>query len=302
MTTLLPTGARMSSLRDKLRELATDVPRESWFAAATRNLRGGDGGEHGLLLYGLVRRLAPEPSGAILDVGTARGFSAVTMARAVHDGGLRHRIYSVDVIAHDDPRDWHRSRKHDPSEPLAGLHISRSEIWSRWYSNESDCIEPLCSKSHDVLESWDYGPIVMAFVDGAHTYDAVKNDLVLLDNLMAKEGTIVLDDFHTGMLLGGFQSRLLNGAVRRIGSVARRWVPRQRTLQLGTHNEFLIVNRRFSGVYRAVAEFVSEREDTWSMEIVSMPSRGDYHAADYSLALLTKNATDARSSAPALAR
>ena len=288
MTTLLPSGARVSSLRDKLRQLATDAPCESWFTAATRNLRGGDGGEHGLLLYGLVRRLAPEPPGAILDVGTARGFSAIMMARALRDGALRHRIYSVDVIGHDDPRNWHRSRKHDPSEPLTGLRISRSAIWSRWHSNESVCIEPLCSKSQDVLKNWEHGPILLTFVDGSHTYDAVKNDLAMLDHLMAPAGSIVLDDFHTGMILGGVRSRLLNGTARRIGALARRWSSRQDTLQLGTHNEFLIVNRRFSGVYRAVVEFVSERENTWSMEIVSMPSRGDYHAADYSLALLTR--------------
>ncbi len=288
MTTVLPTGARLCSLREKLCELGTGTPSEPWFAGAVRNLRGEDGGEHGLLLYSLVRLLPSDRPGAILDIGTARGFSAIAMARAVHDGSLEHRIYTVDVIDHREPRNWHASRKHGPTDPLATSQVSRSEIWSRWYPDEAVHVEPLRASSRDVLENWQHGPILLAFVDGAHSYRAVKDDLALLDRRMAPNGVIVLDDFHPGMILGGIRSRMVNTAFQRIASVVRRWSSRHATLRLGAHNEFLVVSRRFSGIYRAVSEFQHEREDTWKMEIVSMPSRGEYHSADYSLALLTR--------------
>ena len=102
---------------------------EEWYRTAARVLRGGDGGEHGLLLYKLVvgGRRGEEPL-VVLDVGTARGFSAITMARAMLDGELEGRVYSVDVIGHHEPLNWHGT-KQDADEPLAGVEISRSEIW-----------------------------------------------------------------------------------------------------------------------------------------------------------------------------
>ena len=57
---------------------------------------------------------------------------------------------------------------------------------------------------------------------------------------------------------------------------------------MGIGNEFSVVKRRYSGIYRAVNEFLMERSSDWALEIVSMPSRGEYHAADYSLALLSR--------------
>lgn len=103
MTTLTPPDARVTPLRDKLAHLNTDDVSESWFDDAVRVLRGGDGGEHGLLLYKLVRRLGPERPLVALDVGTARGFSAITMVRALLDANLEGRVYSVDVIDHHRP-------------------------------------------------------------------------------------------------------------------------------------------------------------------------------------------------------
>ena len=35
-------------------------------------------------------------------------------------------------------------------------------------------------------------------------------------------------------------------------------------------------------------EFVEERDGRWSLEIVSMPSRGEYQGEDYSLAVLSR--------------
>ena len=66
------------------------------------------------------------------------------------------------------------------------------------------------------------------------------------------------------------------------------WPSMCERLRLGTGNEFLLVKRRFAGVYKALTEFVMDRNSEWALEIVSMPPRDDYHEADYSLALLTR--------------
>ena len=291
MTTLIPQDVRVSPLQNKLADLDTDDACESWLQNAVWVLRGGDGGEHGQLLYKLVRYFGKSRPPNVLDIGTARGFSAVTMGRAMLDADLPGRVFTIDVIDHSEPVSWHSDTegKQHPDEPLANDVISRSEIWSRWFADEANCISPILGRSHEVLESWSFGPVDVAFIDGEHTYDAVIRDLSLLENLIAPGGIIVLDDYHLGVSMGSLRSRPVNGAVRVIGRATKHvWPSMQRRLFLGTGNEFLIVKRRFAGVYRAVSEFLENRSSEWTIEIVSMPSRGDYHEVDYSLALLTK--------------
>ena len=210
------------------------------------------------------------------------------MARALLDANLDGTVYTIDVVDHNSQRAWHGG-KNDPGEPLAGLSISRSEMWSRWFAEEALRVTPICGQSHKVLDNWSFGPIELAFIDGEHTYGAVRRDLAMLEHLMTPTGVIVLDDFHTGVSMGAFRSRPVNGAVRLMGRAVKHvWPSMRERLRLGTGNEFLVVKRRYAGVYKAVSEFASERSSEWDIEVVSMPPRGDYHEVDYSLALLTR--------------
>ena len=52
--TTIPRGARVTPLSRKLLDLNGPDIGEAWYRAASRVLRGGDGGEHGLLLYKLI--------------------------------------------------------------------------------------------------------------------------------------------------------------------------------------------------------------------------------------------------------
>ena len=288
MTTFTPRDATVIPLYNKLVNLNTNDVSESWYKSAVHVLRGGDGGEHGLLLYKLVRRLDCERQPVILEVGTARGFSAITMARALIDGNLGGTVFTVDVIDHHSKLSWHVS-KQDSKDPLVNISISRSDVWSRWFEEESGRVVTLHAQAHEVLENWNNGPIEVAFIDGEHTYDAVRRELSQLEHLMSPTGVIVLDDYHTGVSMGAFRSRPANGAVRLMGHAMKRvWPSMSDRLHLGVGNEFLLVKRRFAGVYKAVAEFYIERSSEWSLEIVSMPPRGDYHETDYSLAVLTR--------------
>ena len=289
MAALAPLNARVIPLRDKLADLDIDNVCETWFDDAVNVLRGGDGGEHGLLLYKLARRLESGRQPVTLDIGTARGFSAIVMARALVDANLSGgSVYSIDVVDHNSQLVWHGA-KNETQDPLAGISISRSEVWSRWFADEAALVTPIHGQSHEVLDNWSSGAIHIAFIDGEHTYDAVKRDLILLDRLMTPAGVIVLDDYHTGVSIGTFRSRMVNGSVRLIGRTLKRaWPSMQDRLSLGTGNEFSVVKRRYSGIYRAVNDFLMERSSDWALEIVSMPPRGEYHAADYSLALLSR--------------
>ena len=286
----IPQGSRVTPLEWKLTDLNGPDISEEWYRMSARVLRGGDGGEHGVLLYKLVLEGARrgEPL-VVLDVGTARGFSAITMARAMLDGELEGRVYSVDVIGHHEPLNWHGT-KQEADEPLAGVEISRSEIWGRWFAEESAQVTTINGRSMEVLKDWQHGPIDYAFLDGSHEYEDVRGELEALDSLMAEGGVIVVDDFHLGVVVYRVRSRLLNAVPGHMGRLLGRVWPRARSWsrRLSANNEYAIVRQRLSGVRNAVVEFVEERDGRWSLEIVTMPSRGEYQGEDYSLAVLSR--------------
>ena len=292
-STLTRSITRVTTLELKLAEIeANDMP-EGFYHRASRILRGGDGGDHGLLLYKLIskRFASTRQSVVLLDVGTARGFSAIAMAKAMMDADLRGELYTIDIIGQDESRDWHVTKQqHD--EPLVGIEIARSEIWCQWYKEEAELIHSITGKSSEVLAAWSHGDITFAFIDGEHTYNAVKTDLEMLDTLMAEGGQIVLDDYHTGVSAARIPlpSRIANLTSyyleRCLGKIGTKPANMLRSI-FGNDNEYIITRHKFYGVKKAVHEFLEDRRDRWSLEIITMPARGDYQGDDYSLALLT---------------
>lgn len=284
-------------LNHKLSQIdARDMP-SAHYNCSSSILRGGDGGEHGLLLYKLILQnmVRPHPI-VVLDVGTARGFSAISMAKAMMDANIPGRIFTIDIIGHDKSLGWHVS-KQQPDEPLAGVEIARSEIWDRWYQKEATLISPIVGKSSEVLGTWNHGNITLAFIDGEHTYQAVKTDLELLDVLIEEGGQIVLDDYHTGVniqrvplpsRIANLTSYLLNRYLGKIGAYPANIL----SGIFGNDNEYTITRHKFYGVKKAIHEFLEERQDRWSLEIIAMPSRGEYQGDDYSLALLTRTESE----------
>ena len=190
----------------------------------------------------------------------------------------------MDVIGHRESRGWHVD-KQAVDDPLSGIEMSRAEIWERWFPDESALVTPVTARSSEVLSDWRHGPIDLAFLDGSHTYDTVRRELSALDSSMRRGGVIVLDDYHAGTSVARIRSRPINLMAWALGKV----LPPMRRLSpsLGESNEYVIVRRRFSGIWQAVSEFIEERGDRWDIEIVSMPSRGDYQGGDYCLVVLT---------------
>ena len=283
----IPTRFVVTSLDHKLAELRVDGLAADWYRRACEILRGGD---RGLLLYKLVRQRQDEARPlVILDVGTARGFSAITMARALYETGIG-LIHTIDVIDHQ-ARDWH-VKQQQSAEPLAGMTLSRSEIWRRWYPREAELVTPIKARSWDVLGDWIHGPIDVAFLDGDHSRTAVSKELALLSPLMAPEGVIVLDDYFLGATVLRVCSRHVNRLVNSIGKRIRGpWPSASRRLRLGQDNEFILVKQKFSGIKAAVQEFLVDQQGRWALEVIRMPERGGSDQEDYSgysLALLTR--------------
>jgi len=180
-----------------LRYLELPLLDREWYEKARHYLRGGDGGEHGLLLYGLVRKYN---FAKILDIGTARGFSAMCVAKALEDNHEEHGfVFTIDVIPHDQPYEWY-GRKNLASDPYAGKKLTRRQLLEPFENSLKRKIIFKTGRSSKALSphNWKSGNVDFAFIDGEHLYSVVKEDFELVKRILNPGGIIVFDDYHPG--------------------------------------------------------------------------------------------------------
>lgn len=146
--------------------------------------------QHGRVLYSSLREFCSSwKSGSplnVLDIGTAKGFSAIVMARALEDAGQPGDITSVDVL---DPQA--RVRRNTVAE-VGGLK-TLYEIVAPW--PESRRVKFVCAKAENWL-MMHRERVHYAFVDGKHSYEAVKKELAYLSQAQQTGDVIVCDDLQ----------------------------------------------------------------------------------------------------------
>src|SRR3546814_14285204 len=89
---------------------------------------------HGRLLYAVLRRYLAEcrsEQAVIFETGTARGFSALCMARALQDAGAGGYVVTVDQLPHDRPMLWNCIDDHEGPRTRAQLLSDYPELLSR---------------------------------------------------------------------------------------------------------------------------------------------------------------------------
>jgi predicted O-methyltransferase YrrM len=146
--------------------------------------------QHGRLIYSALRRYLADvkPSKMLcLDIGTAKGFSALVMQSALDDAGVDGAVVSVDVI---DPQA--RATRNTVAE-VDGLKTLAETLSP--FARAADKVSFLWSSGTDYLGS-SSGRINFAFVDGKHKYDAVRDDAALLATRQQPGDITIFDDVH----------------------------------------------------------------------------------------------------------
>lgn len=116
--------------------------------------------EEGMLLYALVRLHKPK---TIVEIGTCTGFSTRFLAQAVRDNGFG-KVYTIDV---------------NPQ-------FQNDGGWPE--------IEVFRGFSHDVLGSGKINNVDFAFIDGDHTYAAVKDEIDQVLEISSEKCLMALHD------------------------------------------------------------------------------------------------------------
>jgi hypothetical protein len=153
--------------------------------------------QHGRLLYALGRKLsADRPPGAysphftFLDIGTAKGFSALCMAWGLSDGGARGVVHSLDVV--------------DP-----GARVERNTIAELdGLKTVGELVEQFTPAGSNVVLRFHQKPgmhfnqvvpddrIALAFVDGKHKATDVAAEAAEIGSRQAAGDYILFDDWQ----------------------------------------------------------------------------------------------------------
>lgn len=144
--------------------------------------------QHGRLLYAVARQLLEtgRDSYFFLDVGTAKGFSALCLQWALDDAGVMGKVASVDVI---DPN------AAVPRNTVADLFEPKT-LWQTlapW--PKAKAIEFHQSTGVSFILSCNHR-IDFAFLDGKHRYDDVALEAQLLTKRQKQGDHIVFDDLQ----------------------------------------------------------------------------------------------------------
>ncbi len=155
--------------------------------------------QHGRVLYCALRTYLQTRTDdgrviQIVETGTARGFSAIVMARALADGGRAGQIMTFDLLPHRIPMFWNCVDDLDGPK-------TREALLAPWRALQ-DSIVFVEGDSRITLPKMALGRIAFAFLDGAHTYHDVAQEIARIVPFQHGGDVIVFDDYSTNVFPG----------------------------------------------------------------------------------------------------
>ncbi|MDZ5810489.1 class I SAM-dependent methyltransferase [Halorubrum sp. AD140] len=244
----------VATIYDDLFERFPDQSTPDWHTNAIRELRRSkDRGRFGLYLYHLIRE--DESINRVLNIGTARGYSAVCAAKALRDEG---REGAVDTIDNRDPDTQLPTGDHETSDRTRSVR----EFIGLFLDPESESV-PIrhhTGDSSEILADWEGKKPDLAFHDASHTYGYVTNDVDHINSLKGTNPIHVFDDCY--LYSSESEWKVLTPTqLRQFESI-----PKIRGL-IKILRKFTLEKDPFPGVTLAVEKIVESGE--WSVEIVS---------------------------------
>ena len=188
---------------------------------------------HGRLLYSALRSyiqtMDSKPKKvSIFDIGTARGFSAICMAKALMDSGIDGTVHTFDPIPHTKKVYWNSITDHQEGK------LTREELLTEWGGLIEQYIVFHNGFSKFLLPKIHVGRINFAFLDASRRYKDVVFDLDMVKKHQKRGDIIIVDDYNkvqfSGVVkavdqlcaAGSYEKRILNSFSARSYAVLKR--------------------------------------------------------------------------------
>ena len=143
--------------------------------------------QHGRVLYtSLCKYLKDNDDITILETGTARGFSALCMSKALSDYKKIGKIFTIDILPHNKKMIW------NCIDDIEGPK-SREELLNPW-SNNLQNIEFIRGKSNKVLKKLNLNRVNFCFLDAVHNKKYVQAEFEFVSNRQNIGDIIIFDD------------------------------------------------------------------------------------------------------------
>jgi len=175
----------------------------------------------GYVLYRIARD--GEGEGAIVEIGSWMGKSTAWLAAGSHARG-RETVHAIDT--------FEGSPEHQETAVLR----EEGTTYHRFTENLEgaglfDQVTPIVATSLKAAADWDKRPIRLLFIDGDHSYEAVKADLEAWLPFVAAGGYVVFDDVidaFPGVQRLVAEATAEAGPLKRLLGVAKIWVTRKK--------------------------------------------------------------------------
>ena len=125
----------------------------------------------------------------ILEIGTARGYSSICMAKVLDDLKINGKIFTIDILPLEKKIFWN-----SPSD-IEGKK-TRLELLDKWKNYVSKYIIFMKGYSRIILKKIYFSRINFAFIDGSHEYEDVKNEIDFISKRQNKNDIIFFDDYN----------------------------------------------------------------------------------------------------------
>ncbi len=147
--------------------------------------------QHGRLLYSALSQYTAQHHDQainILETGTARGFSALCMAKALHDRRQFGKIITFDVLPHNNKMYWNCIADDQGPQTRAGLLNGYQSLIDEYvvFHQGDTKIE---------LQKIEIPHIHFAFLDGQHTYDYAMYEFDYVTKRQNPGDIIFFDDY-----------------------------------------------------------------------------------------------------------
>lgn len=152
-----------------------------------------------------------EDGDEILEIGSFMGRSTSYLATNIINSGKKVHVYALDT--------FEGSSEHANLDIVGGFYDRFKENCKAFI--EGGIVTPVKSRSDDAntLQRWSDNHFQGIIIDGAHEYDAVKEDILNWWGKLKDGGSMVGDDMSLASVQQAVQDTLLNGKCEKSSQV-----------------------------------------------------------------------------------